>query len=85
MNRVSEALTAGADEYVMKPFTEDVYKFRKIKLGRIGPEKVMNKIKVLIVDDSVVIRSLLIRMFSEDSLIDVVGYAANGKIALAKS
>jgi len=42
------------------------------------------KIRVLIVDDSTVIRRLLTDALSADPAIEVVGIAANGKIALAK-
>ena len=42
----------------------------------------MNRIRVLIVDDSVVIRSLLRQVLSSDADIEVVGVAANGRIAL---
>ena len=42
----------------------------------------MNKIKVLLVDDSAVIRKVLGDLLSSDPLIEVVGTAANGKIAL---
>lgn len=42
------------------------------------------KIKVLIVDDSTVIRRLLTKTLSEDREIEVAGTAANGLIALAK-
>jgi two-component system, chemotaxis family, protein-glutamate methylesterase/glutaminase len=45
---------------------------------------VNRKIKVLIVDDSTVIRRLLTDALSSDPSIEVVGVAANGKIALAK-
>ncbi|MEO9593162.1 protein-glutamate methylesterase/protein-glutamine glutaminase [Rhodopirellula bahusiensis] len=42
------------------------------------------KIRVLIVDDSTVIRRLLTQTLSEDPSVEVVGTAPNGKIALAK-
>jgi two-component system chemotaxis response regulator CheB len=42
----------------------------------------MNRIRVLIVDDSVVIRSLLRQVLACEADIEVVGVAANGKIAL---
>jgi two-component system chemotaxis response regulator CheB len=42
----------------------------------------MGKIKVLIVDDSAVIRKILKDLLSEDPEIEVVGTAANGKLAL---
>jgi len=42
------------------------------------------RIKVLVVDDSVVVRRLVGRVLEEDPAIEVVGAAANGRIALAK-
>jgi two-component system, chemotaxis family, protein-glutamate methylesterase/glutaminase len=44
----------------------------------------MTKIRVLTVDDSVVIRRILADILSQDSDIEVVGYASNGRLALAK-
>lgn len=44
----------------------------------------MRKIRVLIVDDSVVIRRLLSDILAQDPEIEVAGIAPNGKIALAK-
>jgi len=44
----------------------------------------MPKIRVLVVDDAVVIRKMLTEMLSQDVDIEVAGIAANGKIALAK-
>ena len=44
----------------------------------------MPKIRLLIVDDAVVIRRLLADCFAGDPDIEVVGTAANGQIALAK-
>ncbi|MBD2243276.1 chemotaxis response regulator protein-glutamate methylesterase [Nostoc sp. FACHB-888] len=44
----------------------------------------MPKIRVLIVDDSVVVRSRLSKILSSDPELEVVGVAANGRIALAK-
>jgi two-component system chemotaxis response regulator CheB len=42
------------------------------------------RIRVLVVDDSVVIRRLVTQALSEDAGLEVVGSAANGAIALAK-
>jgi len=42
------------------------------------------KIRVLVVDDSVVIRRVVTQLLSEDEDLEVVGTAANGEIALAK-
>lgn len=44
----------------------------------------MSKIRILIVDDSTVIRRLLTDALSTDPSIEVAGTAANGRIALAK-
>lgn len=42
------------------------------------------KIRVLVVDDSVVIRQVVSQILAEDPEIEVIGTAANGRIALAK-
>ena len=44
----------------------------------------MSRIKVLVVDDSVVVRRLVGDTLAGDPRLDVVGTAANGKVALAK-
>ncbi len=44
----------------------------------------MRKMRVLVVDDSVVVRRVLANVPSSDPAIDVVGTAPNGRIALAK-
>ena len=44
----------------------------------------MVPIRVLIVDDAVVVRRLLSDIISKDRMLEVVGTAANGKIALSK-
>ncbi len=44
----------------------------------------MNPIRVMVVDDSVVVRKIVTDVLSEDPGIEVVGTAVNGKVALAK-
>jgi two-component system, chemotaxis family, protein-glutamate methylesterase/glutaminase len=44
----------------------------------------MSKIRVLVVDDAVVIRKMITDALASDPEIELVGTAANGKIALAK-
>ena len=44
----------------------------------------MNPIRILVVDDSVVIRKLLSETLSADPALEVVGVASDGRIALAK-
>jgi two-component system chemotaxis response regulator CheB len=48
------------------------------------PDPSSRPIKVLVVDDSVVVRRLVARVLEEDPAVEVVGAAANGRIALAK-
>ena len=44
----------------------------------------MNPIRVMVVDDSVVVRKIVTDVLSADPDIEVVGTAVNGKIAVAK-
>lgn len=44
----------------------------------------MRKIRVLVVDDAVVVRSMVTAILKSDPEVEVVGVAANGKIALSK-
>ena len=44
----------------------------------------MKKIRVLVVDDSVVVRRVITQALSEDPAIEVIGTASNGKLALPK-
>ncbi|MCK6448006.1 MAG: chemotaxis response regulator protein-glutamate methylesterase [Planctomycetes bacterium] len=44
----------------------------------------MNKIRVLVVDDSAVVRRILVNVLSADPEIEVVGQAGDGRTALAK-
>ncbi|MHC4162095.1 MAG: chemotaxis-specific protein-glutamate methyltransferase CheB [Planctomycetota bacterium] len=44
----------------------------------------MAKVRILVVDDSVVVRRLVARVLEEDPALEVVGTAPNGRIALAK-
>ena len=45
----------------------------------------MRKIRVLVVDDSVVVRRLVSEVLTSDPAIELAGIAANGRIALASS
>ncbi len=44
----------------------------------------MNKIRVLVVDDAVVVRRIISNVLGDDPALEVAGVAANGKIALDK-
>jgi two-component system chemotaxis response regulator CheB len=60
--------------------TEGIVKFRSG--GNTALDRV--PIRVLVVDDSVVIRKVLSSTFAEDPELEVVGTASDGRIALAK-
>jgi two-component system chemotaxis response regulator CheB len=49
----------------------------------VGPPPPARRVRVLVVDDSVVVRRLVSRALGEDPSLEVVGAAANGRIALA--
>ncbi|HKX27434.1 MAG TPA: chemotaxis response regulator protein-glutamate methylesterase [Blastocatellia bacterium] len=44
----------------------------------------MRKIRILVIDDAVMIRRIISDVLSKDPMLEVVGTAANGKIGLAK-
>ena len=44
----------------------------------------MPKLRILVVDDSVVVRKMLTQMLLQHPAIEAVGTASNGKIALAR-
>src|SRR6478609_6154453 len=53
-------------------------------LGRSGGTRRPVPIKVMVVDDSVVVRKIVTDVLSEDPAIEVVGTAVNGKVAVGK-
>ncbi len=93
--QVEHALRAGANGYVVKPFTKDqlVRKLREVGIAVASPTTTKpamklpcetRRIRVLIVDDSVVIRHTLSSVLAEDAGLEVAGTAADGRIALDK-
>src|SRR3954452_12724040 len=54
--QVIRALEAGANEYVMKPFTKDILIAKLSLLDVLGGDCPVPKIRVLVVDDAVVFR-----------------------------
>ena len=57
--QVIRALDAGANEYVMKPFTKDVLVAKLQPARRVRGVSACRKIRVLVVDDAVVVRRLV--------------------------
>ena len=85
--RQDEARTAGADAYVVKPFTSDSLGRALASLGLVQPPAsaaatASTPIRVLVVDDSSTIRTLLTATLGEDPGIKVIGTAVNGRMAV---
>src|SRR5262249_18762919 len=53
-------------------------------LGRWSQRRTMSRIRILIVDDSVVVRRMVSNALLSDAALEVVGSAADGRIALAR-
>lgn len=97
-SRVATALAAGADEYIIKPCTQKALAEKLARLGlsaaqsstkgQASPAKNHTRggrtIRVLIVDDSVVVRRVVSSVLSDDPDLEVVGTAADGRIALER-
>ena len=81
--RIAEALAAGADGYLAKPFTAEAL---GRKLGELGfasqAASAVAPIRILICDDSPVIRSILTATLASDPGIRIAGAAPNGQACL---
>jgi two-component system chemotaxis response regulator CheB len=89
--RVATALAAGANDYIVKPCTRKTLTEKLTKLGlsaeRAGAvsdelPRCGQKIRVMIVDDSVVVRRVVSSVLNDDLDLEVAGTAADGRIAL---
>ena len=85
--RIDSALAAGADDFVSKPFTPEALARKLVGLGvcsatEISATAARGPIRVLIVDDSATIRSLLTATLSADTELKVVAVAVNGQAAV---
>ncbi len=86
--RIATALAAGADDYLAKPFTPEALARKLVALGVCTAAEALasgdrGPIRVLVVDDSATIRSLLSKTLAADPDIKVAGTAVNGEVALA--
>lgn len=84
--RIEQALAAGADDFVSKPFTAEAIVRKLVGLGICTAAEVARPatgpIRVLLVDDSATIRSLLSTTLSADADLRVVGAAVNGRMGV---
>ena len=84
-DRIAAAMAAGANDFLAKPFTAEAL---VRTLGGIGLRAEpagggRGPIRVLLVDDSATIRSVLSSTLAADSDLQVAGTAVNGQAALA--
>jgi two-component system chemotaxis response regulator CheB len=82
--RVALAMAAGADGYVSKPFTAAALTRQLADLGLGGTTVTSTRrpVRVLLVDDSATIRSLLSRILGSEQGIEVAGTAENGRLGV---
>lgn len=85
--RIEMALAAGADDFVSKPFTPDALARKLVGLGVLSAAEIAatagrGPIRVLVVDDSATIRSLLSATLAADTDLVVAGAAVNGRMAV---
>ena len=85
--RIAAALAAGVDDYLTKPFTPEALARKLVAVGVCTAAEATSAgergpIRVLVVDDSATIRSLLSATLSADPDVKVVGTAVNGQVAL---
>jgi two-component system chemotaxis response regulator CheB len=86
--RIAAALAAGASDYLAKPFTPEALARKLVGLGVCSAAEATaaggrGPIRVLIVDDSATIRTVLSSTLGTDPDLQVVGTAINGQVALA--
>ena len=84
--RIEQAIAAGADDFVSKPFTAEALVRKLVGLGICTAAEVARPgtgpIRVLLVDDSATIRSLLSTTLAADADLRVVGAAVNGRMGV---
>ncbi len=80
-DRIQHARAAGVDGYITKPFTTEGLLRELTALGfpPSRPKAQPAAVRVLVVDDSPTVRSLLSKTLSEDPAIEVVAVAENGR------
>jgi len=83
--RIAEALAAGADDYLAKPFTPEALTRKLISLGVCREPAAgggSRPLKVLICDDSATIRHILSTALASDPGVRIAGAAVNGQACL---
>jgi two-component system chemotaxis response regulator CheB len=84
-SRIAEALAAGADDYLAKPFTPEALAHKLTALGVCrdrSPRSSSRPIRLLICDDSSTIRRALTATLASDPGVRITGAAVNGQDCL---
>jgi two-component system, chemotaxis family, protein-glutamate methylesterase/glutaminase len=84
-DRIAEALAAGADDYLAKPFTPEALARKLVSLGVCRESAAgggSRPLKVLICDDSATIRQILSTTLASDPGVRIAGAAVNGQVCL---
>jgi two-component system chemotaxis response regulator CheB len=84
-DRIATAIAMGADDFLAKPFTAEALARKLASLGVCTDTAAGGKgpIRVLVVDDSATIRSVLSTTLAADPDVQIAGTAVNGQAALA--
>ena len=81
--RIAEAIAAGANDYLAKPFTPEALTRKLVELGVTSRSATAAPpIRVLICDDSHTIRSILSATLASDPGMRIAGTAVNGQACL---
>jgi CheY-like chemotaxis protein len=85
-DRIAQAMAAGVDDYLAKPFTPASLTRKLVALG-VCPEPAAagtgrRPIRVLVCDDSLTIRRILATELAADADLEVAGEAINGQACL---
>ena len=89
IDRVGDALAAGANEYVMKPFTADAIAAKLENLGALptraadAAAEQTRKLRVLVVDDSAVVRRVVTTALAQETDLEIAT-AVDGQDGLTK-
>ncbi len=97
-SQVATAMAAGANQYIVKPCTEQALTNKLAKLGLSTSQastsdaaqtaakdlSARGKIRVLVVDDAVVVRRVVSSTLDDDPDLEVAGTAADGRMALER-
>ena len=83
-DRIAQAMAAGVDDYLAKPFTPASLTRKLVALGVCAESAAAGRrpIRVLVCDDSLTIRTILTTTLGADADLEIAGTAINGQACL---